>query len=109
MRPNTILPADQIPTGRYARMAHQHLEENFPRELDQMTQQGTITAFLDKIQTETASLVQDRIRELTQSFQKKNLNPGFLKMTNAYNHAMRTAEEEILPTVIMTVVPPIEN
>ena len=100
----TILPADRIPTGRYARMLHKHLQENFPEELEQMTQNQTLTAYLQKAQDQTTHLVQTRIQELVTVAKKKkgNPEPGFLQNTSHYEHARITAEEEILPVMFVT-------
>ncbi|MCP3942734.1 MAG: TnpV protein [Desulfobacteraceae bacterium] len=101
----TFHQADLIPTGIYARMAHQYLEENFPQELSKMMSNKTITKYLKNIQNETTKKIQDRIQELQIQFRKKNPNPGYLEKTSNYEHHRRTAEEEILPTMIATVIP----
>ncbi len=101
----SIQKTDQIPTGRYARMAYLHLEESFQAELAGLMEDNTIAAYLSKIQKETVDMVRKRIRKLQTKFIEENKNSTYLEKANHYEHARMTAEEEILPEMIMTVIP----
>ena len=96
-----ILKADNIPTGRYARMAHTYLKEHYPDETQKMAEDGSITQYLTKIQVETADQVQTRIQDL-RSRQSQN---NFQENWNSYEDARRAAEEEIVQIMILTIVP----
>lgn len=94
------MEAGQIPTGNYAQIAYKYMEETFPKRLAQMCQDHTITTYLQDIQEQTVTAVLDRMKEL-----KTNEQTTYLKRVQEMEHAKMIAEEEIIPAMILTILP----
>lgn len=100
-----LRPDPNLPQGRYARVALRHLQVHRPMELQTLQRNGTLMGWLERLQRMTLESIEARMQELKQSYPIKmtpGKAPSYLDLVRREQWARMTAEEELLPTMILT-------
>lgn len=100
-----LKPDSTLPQGRYARMALRHLQTHRPMELQALQRNGTLMVRLERLQRMISEAIETRMQELKQSHPIKmtpGKAPSYLELVQREQWARMTAEEELLPTLVLT-------
>lgn len=92
--------------GTYARLAHKHLEAHQPELLNLLKAENRLAEYLNQIQEQTLTLVEQRIVEIKRTIpvEMRNGAPSYQSLLRREETARMLAEEEILPQTIFVDV-----
>lgn len=96
-----------IPPGKYARMAYQHMKEYRPKQLRRLIESGALTETLKQIQQDTQDAMEAKILEIKKSYPpmtNDGNHPSYKELLQREETARMMAEEEILPLWVLTPV-----